>query len=68
MKIILIILTLFITTSLAIPMIYEEGYLMDFFTRLHHAKGEKLFDFFNVGICCNVSKMIISPFHALMGS
>ncbi len=49
-------------------MIYEEGYLMDFFTRLHHAKGEKLFDFFNVGICCNVGKMIISPCHALMGS
>jgi hypothetical protein len=68
MKIILVILTLFITTSLAIPMIYEEGYLMDFFTRLHHAKGEKLFDFFNVGICCNVGKMIISPCHALMGS
>ncbi len=41
---------------------------MDIFIRLHHAKGEKLFDFLNVGICCNVNKMIISPCHALMGS
>jgi hypothetical protein len=49
-------------------MIYEKGYLMDIFTRLHHAKGEKLFDYLNVGICCNVDKMIISPCHALMGS